>query len=342
MKNFLLLCYLLVCFSANAVANELNVYIWAAYLPDKVVQEFTKETGIKVNISNYDSNEGMYTKIKLLGNVGHYDLVFPSTYFISKMKNEQLLMELDKSKIPNIKNIDVNLLNKPFDPGNKYSIPYFGGSVGIAYNDLYVSEKVDSWNILFSPKYLNKVHMRDDVRDIFFIAFKLLGYSGNDTNEEHIKEAYEKLKTLIPNIRIFDSAAPKLHYINNEVMIGATENGDAYVASLENHHIKYVYPKEGAIFWMDSFAIPANAKNLYNAYKFINFLLKPEIAKSINTELGFATPNKAAMQLLPEKVRTNAVLYPSKEIQEQGEYQLDIGPAITIYEKYFEMLKLGY
>jgi spermidine/putrescine transport system substrate-binding protein len=258
------------------------------------------------------------------------------------MRDEKLLMEIDKSKISNFKNIDERFINQSFDPGNKYSIPYLWGSTAICYNAKYVKEKVDSWNILFKPEYAHKILLIDDVRDMFFIGLKLLGYSGNDTNEEHIKEAYEKLKTLIPNVKMFNSDSPKSNYINEEVIIGSNHNGEAYMASLENPNIKYDYPKEGFVLWMDSLSIPSNARNVENAYKFINFLLRPDIAKEISEELGFATTNKEAMTLLPAAIRNNPTIYPSKEIQDKGEFQLDLGPAIVIYEKYWEMLKLGY
>jgi spermidine/putrescine transport system substrate-binding protein len=342
MKKYLILFSLFLVISKNVLASELNIYIWSEYLPENIVEEFTKETGVKVNISTYDSNENLYAKIKLLKTADSYDLVVPSTYFISKMKEEKLLMEIDKSKIDNFKNIDETLMNKSFDPENKYSVPYLWGSTAICYNAKYIKGKVDSWNILFNPEYANKILLTDDVREVFHVALKLLGYSGNETNEEHIKQAYEKLKILIPNVKIFNSASPKLNYINEEVTIGLSHNGEAYMASLENSNIKYAYPEEGAIFWMDSFAIPANARNIENAYKFINFLLKPEIAKAISEELGFATTNKEAMALLSSEIRNNPTIYPSKAIQDKGEFQTDVGQAIVIYEKYWEMLKLGY
>jgi spermidine/putrescine transport system substrate-binding protein len=257
------------------------------------------------------------------------------------MRTEGLLMELDRSKIDNFKDINENLIDQSFDPKNKYSVPYLWGSTALCYNDKYIKENVNSFNILFDQKYAHKILLTDDLREVFHIALKLLGYSGNDTNEEHIEQAYEKLKTLIPNVKIFNSFSPKLNYINEEVILGVNHNGEAYLASLENPDIKYVYPKEGSILWVDSFVIPSNVKNIENAYRFINFLLRPEIAKEISETTGFATTNKAAMLLLPKEIQNNPTIYPSKEILDQGEFQNDVGEAIVIYEKYWEMLKLG-
>lgn len=343
MKNYLILFFLVFGIEFTVFANELNVYIWSEYIPDHVLQKFIEESGIKVNLSTYDNNESLYAKVKLLHNSkSGYDLVMPSTYFVSKMKNEGLLMELDKSKINNFKDIDNDLLNKSFDPENRYSIPYFWGSTALCYNSKYVKEKVDSFNILFDSKYAHKILLTNDVREVFHVALKLLGYSGNDTNKEHIKQAYKKLKKLIPNVKIFNSASPKLNYINEEVIIGLNHNGEAYVASLENPDIKYTYPKEGVILWVDSFTIPTNAKNIENSYKFINFLLRPEIAKEISQTVGFATTSKAAKVLLPKEILNNPTIYPPEDIKNKGEFQDDIGDAIVTYEKYWEMLKLNY
>lgn len=344
MKKYLALIFLAISnfFAETAFASELNVYIWAEYLPEDLVEQFTSETGIKVNISTYDNNESLYSKVKLLKDSKNgYDVIVPSTYFIAKMKNEGLIQKIDKSKLINFKNIDPALINKPFDPKNEFSVPYLWGSTGICYNDKYVKETVDSWESIFNAKYKGKILLMDDVREVFHVALKLLGYSGNETDPEHIKQAYEKLRDLVPNVKIYNSTSPKLNYINEEVVIGMNFNGEAYMASLENSNIKYSYPKEGVILWMDSFAITNNAQNVDNAYKFIDFLLRPDVAKQVSESLGFATANKAALSLLSKEIRDNPTIYPSKEVQEKGEFQNDVGEAIVIYEKYWEMLKLG-
>ncbi len=321
--------------------NELHVYIWSEYLPDSVVQQFTKETGIKVNISTYDSNETLYAKVRLLKDNNLYDVLVPSTYYVDIMKQEGILHEIDKTKIANFRNLDDSLLNKAFDPENKYSIPYLWGNTALCYNAKYVKGEIDSWQAIFDPKYANKVLLTDDVREVFHMALKMLGYSGNDTDEEHIKQAYEKLKNLMPNVKMFDSFSPKLPYINEEVTIGMNHNGEAYRAWQENPDIRYIYPKEGVILWVDSMVIPKGAKNIDNAYKFINFLLRPEIAKSISEQTGYASPNKAAFALMPPEMQNNHIIYPGKEALEKGEFQLDVGAAIVIYGKYWEMLKLN-
>jgi spermidine/putrescine transport system substrate-binding protein len=318
-----------------------NFYNWSEYIPAGVLKTFTSETGIKVNYSTFDSNEVLYGKLKTLKGKG-YDLIVPSTYLVSRMRNEGLLQKLDKSLIPNFKNLDPKLLNAPFDPGNEYSIPYLWGTTGIVLNTKLLPDAgLKAWNDLWNPSYRGSLLLLDDVRDVFAMALKILGYSINDTDEAHIREAYIKLKELLPNVKVFNSETPKVFLIGEEVSAGMTWNGEAFKAHRENPHISYVYPEEGSLMWMDSLTIPIGAKNTENAYLLLDFLLRPDIAKTIGEEIGYATPNLEAFRLLPEKTRSNRMIYPSEEDLKKAEMQVEVGDAMTIYEKYWSMLKVG-
>jgi spermidine/putrescine transport system substrate-binding protein len=321
-------------------ANEkvLYVYNWSEYMPDSVLKNFTKETGIKVKYSTYDSNEAMYAKIKTIG-TSSYDVIVPSTYYVNKMSKENLLVKLDKSKLPNYKNLDKKLLSRPFDPNNDYSIPYVWGSTGISYNANLVSDKIDSWKNLWNPEYKNSILLNDDMREVFGMALKVLGYSSNSTNPKEIEEAYKKLKELLPNVKMFYSESQKQVYLNEEVKLGMNFNGEGFMANEENEAIKYIYPKEGALLWIDSLVIPKGAKNIDNALAFINYLLKPEVSKVISEEIGYASPNAKTLELLDEKTRNNRMIYPNEEDLVNSELQLDVGEALPVYEKYWEMLK---
>lgn len=321
-------------------ANEkvLYVYNWSEYMPDSVLKNFTKETGIKVKYSTYDSNEAMYAKIKTIGS-SSYDVIVPSTYYVNKMSKENLLVKLDKSKLPNYKNLDKKLLSRPFDPNNDYSIPYVWGSTGISYNANLVSEKIDSWENLWNPEYKNSILLNDDMREVFGIALKVLGYSSNSTNPKEIEESYNKLKELLPNVKMFYSESQKQVYLNEEVKLGMNFNGEGFMANEENEAIKYIYPKEGALLWIDSLVIPKGAKNIDNALAFINYLLKPEVSKVISEEIGYASPNAKTLELLDEKTRNNRMIYPNEEDLVNSELQLDVGEALPVYEKYWEKLK---
>jgi len=307
-------------------------------MPESVLKDFTKETGIKVKYSTYDSNEAMYAKVKTAGNSG-YDIIVPSTYFVNKMSKEGLLEKIDKSKLSNYKNLDPKLLSKSFDPNNDYSIPYLWGTTGISYNSSLVKENINSWKNLWNNEYKNSILLNDDMREVFGMALKILGYSANSTNPKEIEEAYNKLKELLPNVKMFYSESQKQVYLNEEVKLGMNFNGEGFMANEENENIKYIYPKEGALVWVDSLVIPKGAKNLENAHKFINFLLKPEVAKVISEEIGYATPNAKTLELLDEKTKNNRIIYPNEEDLKNSEFQMDVDEVLPVYEKYWEMLK---
>lgn len=322
----------------------LNLYNWSEYMPQEILDGFKEETGISVNYTTFDSNEAMYAKLKLLDDSSQYDLAIPSTYYVEKMAAEGLLQELDKSKLSNFSNLDTSFINKKVDPENKYSIPYMWGSTGLAINgDMFDPETVNSWEDLWRPEYKNQVMLMNDMREVFGMALLTLGYSGNSSNPEEIKEAYEKLTTLMPNVKTFNSDATRIPYIEGETNVGMTWNGEAVMANDEGlTSLVYKYPTEGAILWMDNFVIPKNAKNVDAAHQFINYLLQPENAKIVSEEIGYASPNLAARELMPEEVRNNQTIYPSQQILSKAEFQEDVGDeALQVYQQYWDKLKTG-
>lgn len=332
---------LIMIFSAQGSQNVINVYSWSGYLPNEVLQKFTKETGIKINLSEYDSNETMYAKLKTVPHAG-YDLIIPSSYFVSRMINQNMLLKLDKDKLPNLKNINPLFLHREFDPNNDYSIPHLWGTNGIVINSKYIKEKdVTSWQDLWNPKYKNELLILSDPRDVFAMALLILGYSINDTDSKHLHQAYEKLQKLLPNIKIFNSDAEQTIYIDEDAIIGMGWNGDVYVSQQENPNLKYIYPREGFVLWIDSLVITKYAPHLENTYKFINFLLRPEIAKIVSETTAYSTPNLEALKLLPAKMHNNPVINPDAETLKRGKLQVDITPVLPLYEKYWELLKMG-
>jgi spermidine/putrescine transport system substrate-binding protein len=323
--------------------KELYIYNWTEYMPDAVIKSFEKETGITVHYSTYDSNEAMYAKLKSVGGKG-YDLIIPSTYYVQRMRTEGMLLKLDKSRIANLKNLDPAVLNKPYDPNNDYSIPYLWGTTGIGVN---VSEidpaAITSWRDLWKPEFKDKVLLTDDIREVFGLAFKVLGYSINDTEPKHIEEAYELLKGILPNVRVFTAESPSSVLLNHEATIGMIWNGELFLANNEGDTpgFAYIYPKEGVNVWMDNMAIPSGAANVASAHAFIDYVLKPEVAKAICEEYGYTSPNLEAVKLLPPEIRDNRILYPTAEDMRNSEFMEYIGEAIVEYEKYWERLKTG-
>lgn len=325
----------------SALADEKTVYVynWAEYMPDAVLSEFQKATGTKVVYTTYDNNEAMFAKVKLLKG-GGYDVVVPSTYYVDRMRKEGLIQPIDKTKLTHFKHLDPNLLDKPYDPENRYSVPYLWGSTAIGVNTEYVpADAVGTWRDLWKPEFKERVLLIDDIREVFGMGLKILGYSCNDTDPAHIAAAFDELAKLMPNVRLFAADSPKQPFLNHEVHIGMIWNGEAYMARQENPKIRYVYPEEGAMLWMDSMVIPANAPNPDHALAFIDFILKPEIAKTISEEIGYASPNKTALAQMNPEVRTDPTVYPDEAVLRKGEFQVDVGEAILVYEKYWERLK---
>jgi spermidine/putrescine transport system substrate-binding protein len=333
---------LLTLFITTAGASDKDVvyfYNWSEYVPSGLLEEFTKETGIKVIYSTYESNETMYAKLKTLKNTG-YDLVVPSTYFVSKMSNEGMLQKIDTAKLKNYNNLDPALLNQSFDPKNEYSIPYIWGATAIGINtDTIDAASINSWADLWQPKYRGSLLLLDDAREVFQVALLKLGYSGNTTDPAQIEQAYQELIKLMPNVVAFNSDSPANPFIEGEVDIGMLWNGSAYMARKEGIPVDIIWPKEGAIFWMDSLAIPSGAKNVDGAMKLIDFLLRPEIAARVATEIGYPTPNLAAKKLLPDEVANDHTLYPPADIVKSGEWQSDVGQTNELYEQYYQRLK---
>ncbi|KJR96842.1 MAG: spermidine/putrescine ABC transporter substrate-binding protein [Desulfobulbaceae bacterium BRH_c16a] len=331
----------LLCASPALAAEKVYVYNWTEYIPEAVLEQFTAETGIEVVYSTYDSNETMYAKLKLVKKDG-YDVVFPSTYFVSKMGKEGLLQPLDHLLLPNGKALDARLMDKPYDRGNVYSLPYMWGSTGIAFNSSVIPDgEVIHWQDLWNPVYKGKLLLQDDMREVFHMALKIQGHSSNSTDPKEIEAAYLMLKDLMPNVLLFNSDSPRLPYLAGEVNVGMIWNGEAWMAQLENEDIRYVYPSEGANLWVDSFVIPRSARNPKNAHAFINFMMKPEVAKICVEENGYATPVTTALPLLEERVRNSLTVFPTTEILDNGEFQTDVGDALPIYQQYWEKLRTG-
>jgi len=322
--------------------GKVVVYNWAEYIPEGVLDAFTEETGIEVQYSTFENNEAMYAKLQLQKGKG-YDVVVPSTYLVSKMREEGLLLPIDKKKLSNFKHLDPDMLNKPYDPGNAYSIPYLWGSTGIGVNAGAIDPAgITAWNDLWDPKWRGQLLLVDDVREVFHMALKSLGYSTNTRNPDEIKQAYEKLTRLMPNVLVFNADAPREPFLAGDVNLGMIWSGEVSMAREEMPDLTYVYPREGAAFWIDSFVIPSGAENVENAHKFIDYMLRPEVAKLTVEEVGYATPNLTARDMLEEDIRNDPVIFPPAGVVRAGELQKDIGPQATgLMNRYWEKLKSG-
>lgn len=347
MKKFLaIFSAVAMLFAINSVAKADNdtvyLYTWTEYVPNGLLDNFTKETGIKVIVSSLESNETMYARLKTLGKNGGYDVIAPSNYFVSKMRKEGMLMPLDHRKLPVLQQLDPNLLNKQYDPNNEYSLPQILGAPGIAYNREMVDHtNIHSWGDLWDSAYKDKLQLLDDAREIFNIALLKLGQDPNTTDPKVIKQAYEELLKLRPNILAFSSDNPANAFVAGEVDLGMLWNGSAYIARKDGAPIDLLWPKEGPVLWVDTLAIPATSQNPDGAHKLINYLLSAEVAKQLALEIGYPTPNLAAQKLLPPEMVNDVSLYPPAEILQKSHWQDDVGDAAIIYENYYQQLKVA-
>lgn len=318
--------------------DTLTVYNWGEYIDPELIQQFEEETGIKVIYETFDSNEAMMVKIDQGGTA--YDIAIPSEYAIERMKENDALIPLDHSKLPNLKNIDERFLDLSFDPGNKYSVPYFWGTVGIVYNPTMLEEgrTFTSWDDLWAPDLRNQILLVDGAREVIGFGLNSLNYSLNDRNKAHLQEAKEKLVKLQPNIKAIVGDEIKMLMVNEEAPIGVVWSGDAADMMWENENLDYAVPMEGSNLWFDNMVIPKTAKNIDGAHKFINFMLEAEVAAQNADYVGYSTPNKAAMELLPEETVNDERFYPSPELTKKLEVYENLGPDMLNYynELYLE------
>lgn len=307
----------------------INVYNWGEYISDgtddslDVNAEFTRRTGIEVNYETFESNETLYAK--LVGGSASYDIIIPSDYMIAKMIHEDMLEKLDFNNIPNFEYIDEQFRNPLYDPENEYSVPYTWGVVGIFYNKNYVTEEVDSWEILWDEKYSGKILMFDNPRDAFGIAQSILGFSFNSTDSSEWEQAAMLLKQQKPLLQayVMDQIFDKMNI--GDAWLAPYYAGDAAILVEDNPDIGFAIPtKEKTNFFVDAVCIPKGARHKAEAEAYINFLCDPEIAAANMDYVGYSTPESAAKELLPQEVVDNPIYYPSQDILDKSEVFADL------------------
>ena len=320
--------------------DTIIVYNWGDYIDPSLITQFEEETGYKVIYETFDSNEAMYTKIKQGGT--NYDVAIPSEYAIHKMLKEDLLVPLDYSKIEGMEHLDEKFLNKSFDPNNRYSIPYFWGTLGIIYNTKNIDEgEITKWSDLWKEDYKDSILFIDGAREMMGIALQTQGYSLNEKDPEVVKEAGKFLKTLMPNAKAIIADEMKTYMAQEEASIGVSFSGEAAKMLEKNEDLAYVLPEEGTNLWFDNIVIPKTAKNYDGAYRFISFLLRPDVAAKNAEYVGYSTPNKDALELLPEEVTSNETFYPTDEQMENMEVYENLGSELLgLYNDLFLEAKI--
>ncbi len=299
---------------------SINVYNWGEYISTgadegtlDVNGEFERLTGIKVNYTNYATNEELYAKLK--GGGTTYDVIIPSDYMISKMIKEELIQPLNMDNIPNYKYIMDNYRNLAYDPENAYSVPYTWGTVGIIYNAEQIDipkEEID-WDILWDEKYKDQILMFDNPRDAFAVSELLLGYSLNTENPSELKAAAEKLKEQkdVVQAYVMDEVFDKM--AAGEALLAPYYAGDALTILEDNEDLDFVVPKSGTNLFVDAMCIPSSAKQKEAAEMYINFMCEPDIAFANIDYICYSTPHSGAYEMLDDEVKESHVSYPNSQ-----------------------------
>jgi putrescine transport system substrate-binding protein len=313
---------------AHAQDRVVNVYNWSDYIDSSIIDDFTKETGIKVTYDTFDSNELLETKL-LAGGSG-YDVVVPTANFLARQIQAGVFQKLDKSKLPNISNMwdVVSERTTKYDTGNEYSINYMWGTVGLGYNVKKVQEalgtdKIDSWDVFFNPEKLAKlkdcgVYVLDSPSDILPNAFKYLGIDPETTSPDDFAKAEEVMLKIRPYIRKFHSSEYINALANGDICLAVGWSGDVFQArdrateANQGVEIAYSVPKEGAEMWFDQMAIPADAPHVAEAHEFLNYIMKPEVIAKASNFVFYANGNKASQQFIDKEILEDPAIYPDE------------------------------
>ena len=321
-------------------AETLNLFCWSEYIPRPVIDAFEKETGVHVTTENYASNEEMLAK--LLAGGGSYDLVQPSEYTVEALAKADLLRPLDKSKLLNLPNLDPKFLNLPFDPGNRYSIPWMVGTVGIVVNVDRVKEPITGFADVFDGKHRGRIVVVDDARELVSWALAVLKIPTNDITPATLAKAKPILARWIPQIKVFDSDSPKTALLAGDVDLGIVWSGEGAILYRQDPaKFHWVLPKEGSHRFIDNLAIPKSAPHPANAERFMDFVLRPEISKLISDAFPYTNPNLAARKLLTPAQLANPASYPTAAQEKDLETFRDIGEEASEVDALVSELKSG-
>ncbi|MFE8101861.1 spermidine/putrescine ABC transporter substrate-binding protein PotF [Brenneria goodwinii] len=319
--------------AASAQGKILHIYNWSDYIAPDTLENFQKESGIKVVYDVFDSNEVLEGKL-MAGSTG-FDLVVPSDSFLERLRTAGVFQPLDWSKMPNAKNLDPALMKlvAQHDPGNKYAVPYLWNTTGIGYNVDKVKAvlgddaPLDSWDLVLKPENLQKlkscgVAFLDAPEDIFAAVLNYQGKDPNSDNEkDYTQSATDLLLKLRPNIRYFHSSQYINDLANGDICVAIGWSGDVIQAAnradeaKNGVNIAYIIPKEGAQVTFDLFAMPADAKNADEAYQFLDYIMRPAVIAGISDDVFYANANKASEPLVSEEVRDNPGIYPSDAVR---------------------------
>ena len=326
---------------SETATTELTVFNCYDYIDPEVIELFEEETGITVKYCNYTTNEEMYTKLEAVS--GTYDVIFPSDYMIERLIANDMLEELDMSKLPNAAGLMERFQNPDYDANNAHSIPYMWGTLGYLYNTEMISEDLDSWSALFDEKYAGQVIMMNSMRDTVGIALKYLGYSLNTREESELNAACDLLvkqkQDKIESGYLLDETKDKM--VGGEAAIGVIYSGDAQYAIEKNDKLKYVIPKEGSNIWVDGMCIPKGSKNIDAAHQFIDFMCREDIAKMNFEYIHYCSPIQAVVDGMSDEEKALSTLNPSDDVLNSCEYFHDVSDCMSLYENVWMEIRMA-
>ncbi|WP_027883075.1 ABC transporter substrate-binding protein [Meiothermus rufus] len=327
---------------ALAQSGTLQVYTWTDYIDPALVAEFEKQTGIRVRLTYYESNEEMQAKLQA-GGVSQFDIVVPSDFIVPVLINLKLLQPLDKSKIPNLNNLEPRFTNPPFDPGNRYTVGYLWGTVGLMYRTDVFPTPPASWAVLFDPRQQKGAFtLMDSPREMLGIALRYVGQSVNTTQPAEVKKALEALLTAkrSRNFKGFQGGVSATNLLlGGQVVAAVVYNQDALRAAAGNPRYGFTIPKEGSTLFIDNLAIPAKAPNPAAAHRFINFILEARVGARLAEYQQSATPNAAAKKLLKPEMLKNPAIWPTEAQMRVLEFILDQGRNNRIFDEAWTQAK---
>jgi len=318
--------------------RELNLYLWSAYIKPETIKKFEERTGARVNLDVYDSAEALLSKM-LAGNPG-YDVIAPPTYTLTALIQAGVLAELDRDRLTQFENTAPEFKGQAWDPENRYSIPYLWGVTGIASDSRQVGE-IDSWNALRDPRWTGKILMLDDAREAIAFGAFLLGEDPNTIDPEVLKRIGRILIDQKPLVRAYDSASFDDAVLTGEAVLAQSWSGQIAKIMGEAPWVRFTIPKEGAMLFLDSLAIPKNAPHQDLAHEFLDFVMEPEIAAEICLTTGYSTPSKAGRELLPAGVRENRAMFPDAAQMKRLHSYADLGKAATLHDRLWTEVKSG-
>ena len=329
--------------SSTAKTNDekvVNVFTWANYIPDNVIKDFEKSSGVKVNYSNFSTNEEMLAKLQAAKG-GEYDVVICADYMVQIMSKQKnlLIQPINKTALTNYKNIDKAYLDQYFDKTNTYSVPYSLGSEMIVYNPDKVKKDIKGIDDLWDPSLKGTEVLLEDPRSVIGMALTKLGYSINETDPAKLAQAKAELKKLRANVKVFDADTPMTSLINGDTTIGVMWGSQASAAIKGNPKLKIVYPKQGMQFEEDNLIIPVNAPHQKNAEKFINFVLEGKASSDITTSIEYININTAAKKYMSQKILDNKAIYIPKEEFTKAKHLEDVGSASKVYDSIWSEFK---